>query len=113
MAPKRTTCWNMPCGTPSASTGSSEARPSWARTDASGHPAGSQAATDPGNALEIADGCGHDVHPGVGVVDPVDRHLVDAQPGTFGEHEHLGVEEPPGVLDQWAATAARRHPGSP
>ena len=31
---------------------------------------------------------------GVGVVDPVDGHLVDAQPVVLGEHEQLGVEEP-------------------
>ena len=41
-----------------------------------------------------------DVDPAVGVVDPVDRHLVDAQPGPLGEHQQFGVEEPAGVLDQ-------------
>ena len=33
-------------------------------------------------------------HPRVGVVDPVDRHLVDAQAAALGEHQQLGVEEP-------------------
>ena len=36
----------------------------------------------------------------VGVVDPVHRHLVDAQAGALGQHQQLGVEEPAGVLDQ-------------
>ena len=40
-----------------------------------------------------------DVDPGVGVVDPVDGHLVDAQAVVLGEHEQLGVEEPALVLD--------------
>ena len=35
-----------------------------------------------------------DVHPAVGVVDPVDRDLVDAEPVVLGEHQQLGVEEP-------------------
>ena len=51
-----------------------------------------------------------DVHPAVGVVDPVDRHLVDPQPGPLGQHQQLGVEEPAGVLDQrqqLSATSAR------
>ena len=33
-----------------------------------------------------------------GVVGPVHRDLVDAQPGPLGEHEQLGVEEPAPVL---------------
>ena len=41
-----------------------------------------------------------DVDTAVGVVDPVDRHLVDAQPGALGQHEQLGVEEPAAVLDE-------------
>ena len=36
----------------------------------------------------------------VGVVDPVDGYLVDAQPRPLGEHEQLGVEEPRVVLDE-------------
>ena len=33
------------------------------------------------------------------VVDPVHRHLVDPQPGAFGEDQQFGVEEPAGVCD--------------
>ena len=40
-----------------------------------------------------------DVDARVGVVDPVDRHLVDAQAVALGQHEQLGVEEPALVLD--------------
>ena len=39
-------------------------------------------------------------HPGVEIVDPVDRHLVDAQPETLGRDQEFGVEEPGLVLDQ-------------
>ena len=62
--------------------------------------AGGQRAADPPAALEVVDRGVHDVDPGVGVVDPVDRHLVDAQPGALGDHQQLGVEEPAGVGDQ-------------
>ena len=48
----------------------------------------------------------HDVDARVGVVDPVDRHLVDAQAAPLGEHEQLGVEEPAVVAD--VAAAGRR-----
>ena len=41
-----------------------------------------------------------DIDPGVGVVDPVDRHLVDPQPHPLGDHQQLGVEEPLVVLDE-------------
>ena len=41
-----------------------------------------------------------DVDTGVGIVDPVDRHLVDPEAGALGQHEELGVEEPAAVLDQ-------------
>ena len=44
----------------------------------------------------------------VGVVDPVDRHLVDAQPAALGEHEQLGVEEPAVVADVVEQPAAAR-----
>ena len=37
--------------------------------------------------------------PGVGVLDPVDGHLVDAQPVALGQHQQLGVEEPAVVLN--------------
>ena len=36
----------------------------------------------------------------VGVVDPVDRHLVDAQAVALREEQQLGVEEPAVVLDR-------------
>ena len=39
----------------------------------------------------------------VGVVDPVDRDLVDAQAAALGEDQQLGVEEPGLVLDRAAA----------
>ena len=47
-----------------------------------------------GRALEVAPGGARDVHAAVGVVDPVDRHLVDAQAVALGEQQQLGVEEP-------------------
>ena len=37
---------------------------------------------------------GDDVDAGVGIVDPVDRDLVDPQALPLGKHEELGVEEP-------------------
>ena len=54
-----------------------------------------------------------DVHAGVGVVHPVHRHLVDAQPGALGEDEQLGVEEPAGVLDERQQPLGARRRGSP
>ena len=50
--------------------------------------------------LRSVHGGRHDVDAGVRVVDPVDRDLVNAQPGSFGQHQHLGVEKPTVVLDQ-------------
>ena len=58
-------------------------------------PAGEQ----PRDALEVGDRGADDVHARVGIVDPVDRHLVDAQPAPLREHQQLGVEEPALVLD--------------
>ena len=55
------------------------------------HRAGRRQARD---AAQVLDRGAHDVHARVGVVDPVDRDLVDAQPASLGEHEQLGVEEP-------------------
>ena len=52
------------------------------------------------DAAQVGQGGGDDVDPGVGVVDPVHRHLVDAQPGPLGQHQQLGVEEPAGVGGQ-------------
>jgi hypothetical protein len=53
-------------------------------------PVGGQA----GHAPQVVPGRAHDVHPRVGIVDPIHRHLVDAQPAPLGQHEQLGVEEP-------------------
>ena len=55
---------------------------------------------EPPDPSEVLAGRVDDVHAAAGVVDPVDRHLVDAHSGPFGEHEQLGVEEPLRVLDQ-------------
>ncbi len=55
---------------------------------------------EPGDAFEVGQRGGRDVNAAVGIVDPVDRDLIDAQPGPFGEDEQLRVEEPAGVLDQ-------------
>ncbi len=52
-----------------------------------------------GDALEVLDRRADDVDARVGVVDPVDRHLVDAQAAPLGEDEQLGVEEPGVVAD--------------
>ena len=57
------------------------------------------AAQQPRDALEVVDRGADDVDARVGVVDPVDRHLVDPQPAALGEHEQLGVEEPAVVAD--------------
>ena len=46
------------------------------------------------------EGGADDLDARVGVVDPVDRHLADAQPQSLGDHEQLGVEEPLVVFDQ-------------
>ena len=62
--------------------------------------AGRERAPDAGHAAQVGDGGRDDVDAAVGVVDPVDRHLVDAQAGPLGQHEQLGVEEPAGVLDE-------------
>ena len=50
-------------------------------------------------AAQVIERGARDVDARVGVVDPVDRHLVDSQPLALGEHEQLGVEEPPVILD--------------
>ena len=51
------------------------------------------------DALQVVDRRATDVDAAVRVVDPVDRHLVDAQAVVLGQQEQLGVEEPPVVLD--------------
>ena len=55
---------------------------------------------EPGHTAQVGQGRGDDVDPRVEVVDPVHRDLVDAQPGAFGQHQQLGVEEPAGVLGE-------------
>ena len=65
------------------------------------------------DALEVGGRGGHDVDPAVGVVDPVDRHLVDAQPAALGQHQQFGVEEPAGVGDVRQQPAGRRRRGWP
>ena len=62
--------------------------------------AAGQRPAEPGDAAQVGQRRGHDVDPAVGVVHPVDRHLVDTQSGPLGDHQQLGVEEPPGVLHQ-------------
>jgi len=54
----------------------------------------------PGDPADVVPGGAPDVDAAVGVVHPVDRHLVDPQPRALGEHQQLGVEEPAGVLHQ-------------
>ena len=44
-------------------------------------------------------GGGDDVDSAVRIVDPVDGHLVDAQPAALGQHQQFGVEEPAGIAD--------------
>ena len=72
--------------------------------DGRGEPDGGEARDrrrerEPRDALEVVDRGADDVHARVGVVDPVDRHLVDAQAVAAGEDEQLGVEEPAVVAD--------------
>ena len=47
------------------------------------------------DAAQVVEGGAQQVHARVGVVDPVDRDLVDAHALALREHEQLGVEEPP------------------
>ena len=46
------------------------------------------------DAAQVVPGGAPDVHPRVGVVDPVHRDLVDAHAGALRGHQQLGVEEP-------------------
>jgi hypothetical protein len=55
---------------------------------------------EPPDSSQVIEGGAHDVYPGIGVVDPIDWNLMDAQAVPFGEDEELGVEEPVVVLDQ-------------
>jgi hypothetical protein len=63
-------------------------------------PAGDQIPVHAGDPGQICAGGSDDVDPAVGVIHPVDRHLVDAQAHSLGEPAELGVEEPPVILDQ-------------
>ena len=56
--------------------------------------AAGQPGAEPHDPAQIAQGGGHHVDPGVGVVDPVHRDLVNAQPGPLRQHEQFRVEEP-------------------
>jgi hypothetical protein len=56
-----------------------------------------QADAEARDAAKVADDGGDHVYPGVGVVDPVHRDLVNAQPGPLGQDQQLGVEKPAGV----------------
>jgi hypothetical protein len=74
------------------------------------HGEAAEFATEPGDPTQVGDRGANDVDPRVGVVDPVDRHLVDAQAGALGEHQQLGVEEPGLVLDAGEERLDRRRP---
>ena len=88
-----------PCGTSwiSRSRGSS---PNGRVSRSSGERSGGEGLAHAPHPLEVVGRRLHDVDGGVRVVDPVDGHLVDPQTRPLGEHQHLGVEEPAGVLDQ-------------
>lgn len=86
----------MPSGTPSTR----GSRPMDRRNSSTGRvPVASPLPTRQTPEQVLASGI-DDVDPAVRVVDPVDGHLVDAQAGSFGEHEQFGVEEPFAVLHQ-------------
>jgi hypothetical protein len=55
---------------------------------------------DPDNAGQVSAGRPDDVDAGVGIVDPVHGHLMDAQADPVGEVQQLGVEEPAVVLHE-------------
>ncbi len=65
-----------------------------------GQAPGGESASQPGDSPQILASGRHDVDAGVGVVDPVDRNLMDPHPGAFGQREQFGVEEPGVVLHQ-------------
>ena len=67
----------------------------------------------PHHPTQVGQRGAEDVHPGVGVVDPVDGHLVDAHPLALGQDQQLGVEEPALILRPAPAAGGRRRPGSP
>ena len=55
---------------------------------------GGSIANEAGDAPQVVPGHAHHVDPRVGVVDPVDRDLVDAEAVSFRQNEELRVEEP-------------------
>ena len=63
-------------------------------------PAPGETAAQAYDAPQVVEGRPDDVDPAVRVVDPVDRDLVDPQPGALGDGEQLGVEEPLVVAHQ-------------
>ena len=90
MTVNRATCSDRPLvARPPAQPGAAQLRD----LDGAAHEAG----PEPGHAAQVGQGGGDDVDARVEVVDPVHRDLVDAQPGAFGQHEQLGVEEPAGI----------------
>ena len=95
----RTNWAAIPAGTPATGVGSGS-RPSWRRSSGSGSRPDASARPSRTMPLRSATAVADDVDPAVRVVDPVHRHLVDAQPAALGQHQQLGVEEPAGVLDQ-------------
>ena len=54
----------------------------------------------PPDAAQVVGRRRHDLHPRIGVVDPVHRDLADAQAQALGRDQQLGVEEPLVVLDE-------------
>ena len=52
------------------------------------------------DAAQVRERGRDDLHARVGVLDPVDRNLMDPQPPPLGEHQQLGVEEPLLVLHE-------------
>ncbi len=55
---------------------------------------------DPDHSANVLHRRRHDIDPGVRVVRPVDRNLMNTETVTFGEQQQLGVEEPVVVLDR-------------
>ena len=75
--------------------------------------AAQQRAGQPGDAAQIGHRGRHDVDAAVRIVDPVDRHLGDAQPAALGQHQQFGVEEPRRVAHVRQQRLARTRPASP
>ena len=67
---------------------------------------GGQRATEPSHSAQVGKRGTDDVHPGIRVVHPVHRHLVDAQASALGQHQQFGVEEPARVAHQWQQRAS-------